>query len=372
MRPAIGLLLASLSATALAHKPSESYLRLDVHDQPALEMDMALRDLEFAVGLDGNGDGTVTRGEVDTSLPRVSAYALARLSIRAGADECDLHQKSSAITEHSDDPYLMLTFEVKCPTQTDLRLHYSLFFELDATHRALVTYFEQERQVAAVLHDAKRVLQLPVSGTRATGEHALDFVRQGVWHIWIGLDHILFLVTLLLPVVLDRRDGHWCPVPRIDEAFLQLAKIVTAFTCAHSVTLTLAVLQIVTLPSRVVESAIAASVIVVALANLLPGLPAPRWRLAGLFGLVHGFGFATVLIDLGLPPVGLAQTLLAFNLGVELGQLALIALLLPACFALRRSDFYRRALLPAGSLAIAAIAAVWLAERAFEYRFLPV
>ena len=159
---------------------------------------------------------------------------------------------------------------------------------------------------------------------------------------------------------------------RFGVAFCDVLRIVTAFTVAHSITLSLAVLGLVTLPSRLVESAIAASVVAAALNNIWPLVRGRRWMVAFLFGLVHGFGFASVLADLGLPQGALAVALLGFNVGVELGQLAIVAVFLPLAYALRRSWFYRRAVLVGGSLLIALLAAVWLVERVFELKLLPL
>ena len=112
-------------------------------------------------------------------------------------------------------------------------------------------------------------------------------------------------------------------------------KVVTAFTVAHSITLSLAALGVISLPSRLVESAIAASVVLAALNNVCPVVYGGRWIIAFCFGLIHGFGFASVLTDLGLPQDSLLLALVAFNLGVELGQLAIVAVFLPIAYALR-------------------------------------
>jgi hypothetical protein len=192
-----------------------------------------------------------------------------------------------------------------------------------------------------------------------------QYVVEGVWHIWVGFDHILFLLSLLLPAVLVWGAPRWQPVASARSAFVEVLKVVTAFTAAHSITLSLATLGIVSLPSRLVESTIAASVVLAALNNIRPLFRERRWAMAFGFGLVHGFGFASVLVDLGLPRDALAIALLGFNLGVELGQLAIVAAFLPLALALRDTRFYQRVVLVGGSLAIALLAAIWFVERAF-------
>ncbi|MGH8809316.1 MAG: HupE/UreJ family protein, partial [Noviherbaspirillum sp.] len=196
------------------------------------------------------------------------------------------------------------------------------------------------------------------------------YVQEGVWHIWIGFDHILFLLALLLPAVARRQRYAWQAVDAFKPAFWNVFKIVTAFTVAHSITLTLATLGVVSLPSRLVESVIAASVVAAALNNVSPIVSERRWAIAFAFGLVHGFGFASVLSDLGLPQHALVLALVGFNLGVEVGQLAIVAVFLPLAYALRYTFIYRRVVLLGGSLLIASLAAVWFVERAFDMRLL--
>jgi hypothetical protein len=143
-------------------------------------------------------------------------------------------------------------------------------------------------------------------------------------------------------------------------------KIVTAFTLAHSITLTLAALGVLAIPSRVVESVIAASVALAAANNIWPLFRGQRAGAAFAFGLLHGFGFASVLLDLGLPPSSLLLSLVGFNVGVELGQIAIVAVFLPLAYLARNTAFYRKAVLVGGSVLILAIALVWLAERVLD------
>ena len=192
----------------------------------------------------------------------------------------------------------------------------------------------------------------------------VEYLRAGIEHIWSGIDHLLFLISLLLPAVLSRATGRWEPVPSARPAFLSILKVVTAFTLAHSITLTLAALDIVRLPSRLTESVIAASIMVAALNNIFPLVTESRARIAFAFGLLHGFGFASVLADMGLPSGARLLSLLAFNLGIEAGQLAVVLVVMPVVYQFRARPLYRHTLLPWGSAAIAGLALVWLIQRA--------
>jgi hypothetical protein len=203
---------------------------------------------------------------------------------------------------------------------------------------------------------------------RALLAQFVDYAREGVWHIWIGFDHILFLLSLLLPSVLLGSGKGWQPAERFAPTFWDVLKVATSFTVAHSITLSLAALSIIQLPSRLVESAIALSVVLAALNNLWPVVRGRRWLVAFGFGLIHGFGFASVLADLGLPQSALLVALVGFNVGVEAGQLALVAAFLPIAYALRRGPLYRRVIFLGGSAGIVLISVIWLVERAFDLR----
>lgn len=364
------LLLACLAWVAIpaqAHKPSDSYLVLRVDGQRIEgQWDIALRDLELALGLDGDGDGRLTWNELRARHGAIAAYALSRLGIAAGGAACTLAAGVQQVDEHTDGAYAVLPLRGTCPVApTELTIAYRLFGDTDAQHRGLLRIDAGDGVRTAILGGEQPVQKVALARADSTRTF-LAYVRHGAWHIWIGYDHVLFLVSLLLPAVLVRRDGAWQHRPAFRGVATDVLKTVTAFTLAHSLTLALAALGVVAPPSRWVESAIAASVAIAALNNLWPLVPGPRWAAAFVFGLVHGFGFAGVLADLGLPRGALATSLGGFNLGVELGQLAIVAVVLPLAFALRATRAFRRMVLPVASLAIALAAIAWLGERAFD------
>lgn len=366
------LALAFAGGPALAHKPSDSYLRVRV--EGALlrgQWDIALRDLEYAIGLDADGDGAITWGEVRAREADIAAYAFARLALSADGQTCGAESRRLLVDEHSDGAYAVLEFEARCAAapQRTLRFDYSLFADLDPTHRGLLQVQQGAATASGVLGPDHPRLELAV-GTVSRLRQFLDYAREGVWHIWIGIDHALFLVSLLLPAVLVYGARAWEPAPRFAPAFWDVFRIVTAFTVAHSITLSLAALGVVALPSRLVESVIALSVMLAALNNLRPWVLGRRWAVAFGFGLVHGFGFASVLADLGLPREALLVSLVGFNVGVEAGQLAIVGAFLPAAFLARRRWAYRRLAFAGGSVAIALLAAAWLVERAFDLKLL--
>jgi hypothetical protein len=367
IRPAITGAVLLWAAVASAHKPSDSYLTLR-HDGARLagEWDIALRDLDDAIGVD-DGDGAITWGELRARQDVIARYALARLAIDADGAACTSRPTGALVDRHSDGTYAVVRFAVDCPhPPRALGVRYGLFFDRDAQHRG-VLHFSGAAGTRSVLFSVeRRVQQFDV---RAAGgwQSVAQFWRDGVWHIWEGTDHILFLLALLMPALLRRQDGTWRTIG-LRDAFASTVQVVTAFTVAHSITLALAALGVMRLPSRLVEAGIAASVTVAALNNVYPLFADGRWRVAFGFGLLHGFGFASALADPSLPAPALLRALLGFNLGVETGQLAIVAVFLPIAYAVRRSWAYQRLILVFGSFAIAALAAGWLIERALDMR----
>jgi len=362
-----------ICAPALAHKPSDSYLALRVDGANLRgQWDIALRDLEFALGLDADGNGEITWGELKAKRKDVEAYAYSRLKILGDQQSCALAPADYLVDDHSDGAYVVLRFAADCGGRTPASVEaaYSLFFDLDPTHRGLVRFERGGGAQTGVLSPERPQLSFR-AGEVSRLSQFFDYLREGVWHIWIGFDHILFLMSLLLPSVLVLRGNKWAPAERFRNTFWDVFKVVTSFTVAHSITLSLAALSVISLPSRLVESTIALSVVLAALNNLLPLVAERRWAVAFAFGLIHGFGFASVLADLGLPQGALLLALVGFNAGVELGQLAIVSAFLPVAYALRRSWFYRRVIFSGGSAAIAAVAAVWLAERALNVALWP-
>ena len=360
------VLALATSAPAQAHKPSDSYLSITVGDVLTGEWKIALRDLDYAIGLDGDDDGVITWGELRQRHQAIATYALSRLRIEGDGTACPLQAGPQLVDSLTDGAYTVLRFSIGCAQQPQsLRVDYNLFFDVDPQHRGLFRLDVDGASQTTVFGPESRQQQFDLAAASLLHQFA-TYVREGVRHIWSGSDHTLFLVTLLLPAVLRRQEGRWTAVPRFRDGFLHVVGIVTAFTLAHSSTLSLAALGVIGLPSRLVESVIAGSIIIAALNNFYPVVTRRLWLVALAFGLAHGFGFASVLADLGLPRDARLVSLVAFNVGVELGQLAVVAAVLPLVYGLSRWRHYPRAVLQGGSLAIVSVASLWFIQRAFD------
>jgi hypothetical protein len=373
MRRWLALLLVLLvHGAAWAHKPSDSYLTMRAatgSDDIAVRWDIALRDLDYVLELDRDGNGALTWGEVRSRADDITRYATTHLALSASDKACRWEAAGPMMLDkHSDGTYAVLSLVAKCENLANgLKARYSLLFDVDPSHRGLIQWISPDATGAQALvfgtDSAEQALQLKAPSAWQTLK---QYVVEGIWHIWIGFDHVLFLLSLLLPAVLVRRAQKWEPAPSLRRALLEVLKVVTAFTLAHSITLSLAALQVISLPSRLVESTIALSVVVAALNNLRGTIERRRWVMAFVFGLVHGFGFASVLADLGLPQGALVLALVGFNLGVELGQMAIVVAFVPIAFWLRTTLFYRKGVLTVGSVLVALIAGWWFIQRAFD------
>ena len=359
--------------TAYAHKPSDSYLALAVENGSINgHWDIALRDLDYAVGLDENANSEVTWQEVLNKQKAINAYAFARLSIQGDKATCPITPTQMLIDNHTDGAYAVLKFTANCTkTVSNLSLRYTLFSELDPSHRGLLRLEFKKMTKTAVFgpdHPSQEFVLEKVSHFNEFKEYLVE----GIWHIWQGYDHILFLLSLLLPAVWIRKGKDWLPSASLKPTLMDVVKVVTAFTVAHSITLTLATLHVVSLPSRWVEAAIALSVVLAALNNVFPVILKDRWLVAFAFGLIHGFGFAAVLSDLGLQGVTLILALIGFNLGVEIGQIGILSVYIPVSYLMRRTWFYKYMIFYVGSLLIVCVASAWLVERVFNMELFSV
>ncbi|MEP7302291.1 MAG: HupE/UreJ family protein [Caldimonas sp.] len=381
-RGLVSLGLVAVAGLASAHKSSDSYLQIDAAPgRLELRWDIALRDLDVQLDLDGDGDGKLTWGEVKAGWPRIEAYALAHLSI----DGCALAPIGRGLERRNDGAYAVLRLASSCTLVAQPAIAYTLFAEVDPTHRGIAKVQRPGQPIALSVLDPARpgAASAPAARSGASGVASAaaagdasaptrwQFLTEGIRHILGGYDHVLFLLCLLLPAVMRRRADGWRPVDRLRHAILPVVGIVTAFTVAHSITLALAALKLVSLPSTFIEPAIAVTIVLAALDNVWPVFPVRRVVVTFFFGLIHGFGFASVLAELNLPSADFAWALLQFNLGLEAGQLMIVVVATAVLFGLRHWKRYRAVVIRGGSFVAMAIAGLWFAERVADFKVLP-
>lgn len=354
-------LLWTAAWAASAHEGSTSYLAIDAQaggPDLAGRFDVALIDLAWSLPLDVDADGALSWNEILARQTAIAGLLDEGLSLTRGGKPCAFAMREPWLTDRLGLPYLSIDVAAKCESAGPITLASSLFFEEDDTHRVLVSVRTPTDVHTATLAPISRSWSEPAAAS--AWRTALAFVWQGMWHVWIGYDHLIFLLLLLLPGVVRRGKSD---DDRGRAIALDLARIVTAFTVAHSITLGLAATALVRLPERPIEVAIALSLVVAGVMNLAPRLLRFRLPLAFGFGLVHGFGFANALAghDTGGSPMW--PVLAGFNIGVELANLAVIAALLPLLLWTGRFAWYAPRVMPAVSLVAAAVGAAWMMQR---------
>lgn len=348
----LGMLLAPLTARAHATPTSFLTARAATPDAPVtLRWDIAVADLAARVALDADGDVLLTWGEIERAGESLTKFVLAGLEVHRDSVACRVEQRRDlALATHLSEPHVSFEFVFDCPRAGRLSISTPLLFGDDA-QRTLLDIRTATGSVATVLSPSEpRWLEPAVESPFAAFAR---FVGQGTWHVWIGYDHLAFLLLLLLPSVLRPRGRVWADV----------VALVTTFAVAHSLTLALAATGTVTLPAGPVEFAIALSIVLAGALNLWR--KGSRWRLplAFGFGLVHGFGFANALSGLDIAGRRLVPLLAGFNVGVELAQLLLVALSLPLLLLWGRSTIFEARVAPALSIATAVIGGIWMIER---------
>lgn len=375
---ALFAVLAGVFASAIAHSASTSYLAIETAQdrEVSFSLRIALRDADALLDLDADRDGRLTWGEVEDREQDILQLVRSTVALStAGGGACTPAFDAPRWQRIDAGNYLVLAGRAVCSSRAEqLQLSYRMFAGIDPSHRVLVRLPNSDQPAAlapgATLSFAGGGRADASQGAPAQGFGAM--FSDGVLHILGGLDHVLFLVALMLPAVVERRAGHWHARTDLRGALLQVACIATAFTIAHSITLGLASFGIVRVPAALIEPLIALTVLVTALNNLWPLLTTRLAFAAFGFGLIHGFGFAEVLAPLELPALELARALLAFNLGVEGGQLVIVVISFALLATARRWRGYPRWILGGGSAALALVACAWIVERVFDLSILPV
>lgn len=366
-------LLVLAAGTARAHQASMTYSDVVIAaDQRAVDYTLRINVRDLGEALGKGTDYVPTDGELQAGTDALFEYVLERVSLETGVAGCTVERRGVSVLEQSE-RFAELRWQLRCPALfTAFAIEYHLFFDLDELHTGnLRVRLRDQTAVTPIQSEHRRFEWSELGEPPPSGW--LGFVRLGIEHILTGYDHVCFLIGLLLVGVIGRPRGRAWQTQPVAGALRYTVGIVTAFTVAHSITLAAAALGLVELPGRLVESVIAASIVYVAIENLINPEARYRWALTFGFGLIHGLGFASVLGNL-LPPDEAIVPLLSFNLGVELGQLGIVIVLVPVLHLLSSrvlgASDYRRYAVTAGSGAIAVLGTIWLIERVLDISIL--
>lgn len=341
------LWLAIALLPLLAHTISLTYAEVTVGQRQVLwSLKLPVPELDLLLGLDENHDGQVDAAEIARAQTRIQQYVMSKLGVRDNGR--DLPGSAGSLQLWKDPeghPFVQMEAVFPAPNAGfgKITLRCDMLRDVVATHQTLAKITSGGETVDFVFEGGR---EFQTDANPSTFQAIGQFVRMGIMHIFTGYDHIAFLLGVVL----------------IGGSFKTIVKVVTSFTVAHSITLALAAFRIVELPSRLVESGIALSIMYIALENLFFHKFDRRWIITFFFGLVHGFGFASALQEVHLSRHLLGTALFSFNLGVEIGQLCIVAVLLPGLLYIGRLRFH--SLIVKGcSAVIFVLGSYWLWQR---------
>jgi len=347
----IGWVSVLACAVARAHQPGLSTVFVDLGtNRLAAELVLAWQELEDAVPLDGNHDRILSDDELAAAKARLIRLAEGALSFESDGRMLSLKAPPEVRRDTNDATgiHFQLTFELP-PTQI-LTITSDIIAELQRGHSQIVTVRRAGvTLLETVLERNKPTVEVPLAQLQEQkgASPVRQFLVLGIEHIITGWDHLAFLFGLLV----------------VGGKLRDAVKIITSFTLAHSLTLALATLNIINIPSRIVEPLIAASIVYVGFENIVRDNFSKRWMLTFAFGLVHGCGFASVLREMGIGTHGtsVVTPLVCFNVGVETGQLAIAAIMLPLIWKLKPA--FPKRWLPATSVGLIVIGSYFLVQR---------
>ena len=374
----LALLVGSAASETRAHNLGQSYLYLQIYPEKLSgRFEIALSDLNPALGLAGT-DREIKIGNLRQHIDFLEDYYREHVTISSDQGPLPItYREAEFLNAHGG--YVLLPFDLggfdEVPEVLDI--DYSVLFDEEPDHRGFLLVehnwatgtFANENQVSLEFSPSTRQQSFDVqSSARWRGFAAV--VGLGFEHLVFGFDHVMFLIALLLPSVLWRDEtGAWQPLERFTPALINVAKIVAAFAAAHFLAFTLVGLDVLRLPEPLVEVVIALSITVAAANILVPLIQQRIWLFVFGVGLFHGLGFAGALSEMGIGVDNLGLSRLAFNVGIELGQIVIVAVLLPLFFLVRRWTVYRKVVLPVAAVVMILFSLIWVVERAFGLDF---
>ena len=362
----LGLFVYCQSSAVYAHSGSTAYLELTTGDSGVMGAYwIALKDLYAVMDLDLDGDSHIRYGEVKQRADAIAQFAEQHWRATASTGDCAVRWEALTLSRLDDGVYARLPLSITCGAGVELSsLTYTGLFDIDTSHRLIGKINADGEERTFVFSPNKQNYSLQVEGS-GLWQTFTTYLEQGVIHILEGYDHLLFLLALLVPIIFakQKQDDLASGFTYHRQLTVSLLKVITAFTLGHSVTLILASVFAVSPPIAWVETIIAISVVIAGINIVLPIFRESSWRVAAIFGLVHGFGFASVLAELSLAKSAMALSLLSFNLGVEMGQLLVVLVAGPIMVLLARGPYLPWFARYGAAGTAVSIGAVWAFER---------
>jgi hypothetical protein len=368
-----GVIILACQTSLYGHNLGQSYTYLKIYDDKITgRFEIILSDLNKALSTEQVRE-PITQANLVQRIDEVQEYVTENLKFHVNDKPLTIRFSQVDTLKAKGVVFALLDFTLieESATPDIIDIEYAVMFDVDSTYTGMVlieqfwrgNIFNNESRPSLVFSDSDRNQRLDLSDySMFSGFNGI--VKLGIKHIWLGIDHILFLVALILPAAMIRRERRWEPVSEFRSALFYVIKIVTLFTIAHTLTLSLASFDVVELPTRLVESVIAISITIAALDILYPIFKKKIAWVVFIFGLFHGFGFASVLSHLGVLGEHMVLSLFGFNLGVEIGQVVVILIIFPVLYQIRTYSFFPKVVMKFGAVALIMLSVVWFVERA--------
>lgn len=365
MRHLLFVLLCLTSLSCFSHQFSTANLTMKQVSDNTHEgyLTLSVQDLQQTLSLDPNSDGALTWGEIHSSRSVINSYLNKNFHIESNQESCNIiWSESISLMDSYGETLLKLPLNINC--SGPLNLAYTAFFGTTSDHKLLVNWELTQGSVQAIVENPEQKISLKAS-SQPIWDTFVFYLYQGMIHIWIGLDHVLFIVALLLHFAWNHSRTRQNPVSNTGNNQFKLKPLIlliTGFTIAHSITLTLTALDWISVSSKWAEVGIAISVAYSAL-NVLTHWIKRVMLMTVTFGLLHGLGFAGALSELGLSQSNQLTSILGFNLGVEIGQIVIILLAFPILWLIKKQPTLQKIIIPTIAFAIFVLGLYWVWER---------
>ena len=347
-------ILLSIS-TLYSHQYHESYISFDYNKSiPTLVWEIEGDNLKKILTLDDSNNSIISWREYKNHKKDILEYAKRYIFVKIDKKRVTIPTSKMKLRRYDDQTYIVVDIDIPKTIPKKIEINYTLFFKIDQLQRCLIKVSDKNSTKIFTLFRNREKVTINLK-KNLFSDNLKEFFIDGIWHILIGIDHILFLLMLIIPSVKNQKE--------FSKVVLDIAKIVTAFSIAHAISLIFSLLKIVTISSNFIDIMIALSIFLTALNNIFEKIRGFFWQIAFGFGIIHGFGFANALEGLELSSEFFIYFVAIFNIGIEVGQFGIVLVIFPMLFMIRDTTLYLKGILKIGSLFTLFLSIVWIFQR---------
>ncbi len=342
-------------STLYSHQYHESYISFDYNKTtPTLLWEIEGDNLEQILTLDDSNNSIISWKEYKNHKKEILEYSKKYISLKIDDKLVTIPTSKMELKRYDDQTYMLVYIDVPKTIPKKIEINYNLFFKMDSLQRCLIKVSDENSTKLFTLFRNRENIVIKLEEDSFI-DNLQEFFIDGIWHILVGLDHILFLLMLIIPAVKNQKE--------FSKVAVDIAKIVTSFSIAHAISLTMSIYDMIDISSNFIDIMIALSVLLTALNNIFEKIKGFSWQIAFGFGIIHGFGFANALGGLELSSEFFIYFVAIFNIGIEVGQFGIVIIVLPVLFMIRDTSLYLKGILKIGSILTAIISTIWIFQR---------